>query len=72
MTSIFVVVSQENSLTGAPSQPISAFPDYAAAMAFAQTIFTNTYDPGFTARDLVYMVNLITPAPVVPSVAVTV
>lgn len=55
---IFVVVSQENSLSGAVPAPVAAYSDYASALTFAQTIFTATFDPGFSARDLVYMVNL--------------
>lgn len=55
---IYVVVTQENSLTGAQSTPAAAYGDYPTALAFAQTIFTPTFDPNFTARDLVYQINL--------------
>lgn len=58
MQQIYVVVSQENSLTGNDQVPVAAYTDYPSALAYAQSIFKTTFDPTITARDLVFLVSL--------------
>jgi hypothetical protein len=58
MTQIYVVLSQMNVFTGVFGTPVAAYSDYPTALAYAQTIFKPVFAQEYTAKDLVFLVNL--------------
>lgn len=60
MQQIYVVCAQKIGIDGFSIKPVAAYSDYPSALDYAEKIFVRNYfiSSEYSARDLVFMVNL--------------